>query len=49
MAARANGTMDDEETSDDGFMDALQGTIEDDWQEGEVSDNVDEDEETAGI
>lgn len=49
MAARANGTMDDEETPDDGFMDALQGTIKNDWQGGEVSDNVDEDEETADI
>lgn len=51
MAARANGTMDDEETPDDGFMDALQGTIEDDWQEGEASDNVDadENEEPTGI
>lgn len=48
IAARASGELDDEEEHDDGFLEALKGSISADW-EGWENEKATQDEETSGI
>ena len=44
------GVDDDEDQEDDGFLDALKSTVEDDWADDDIEEGwSDEDEETANI
>lgn len=47
-ATKASMGLDNEEQEDDGFLDALKATVEDDWADEEEWQDADE-EETAGI